>query len=247
MSLATILGAAGLAGATGHRAFIPALALGCLHRIAENTVAAGAEPFFALSDQFIWLADPIVMVVLGVLTVVEVLAEMNPDAPELVNLSLKLPKLVSGFVVAAAEIGTISDSTALMVGSGILGAGTALGVDTLRADVKHTVDGSLADASDGLSTRVIGGTESIWAAVLAVSAVVLPIVAAVGVLLLVGIWIGTRKAAQAKFVPCPHCNEPRHPEASSACPHCQASITGTEALPAPEVPADALVTSDTSI
>ena len=46
MSLATILGSAGLAGASGHRAFIPALALGCLHHLGAATVQTGSEPFF---------------------------------------------------------------------------------------------------------------------------------------------------------------------------------------------------------
>ena len=223
MSLMNILGSAGLAGASGHRAFIPALALGVTHRLAEATATAGAEPWFALSPQFEWLASPVVMAVLGVLTLVEVLAEMNPDAPELVNLSLKLPKMVSGFVVAAAHTGTVSDDVTMMVGSGILGAGAALGVDSMRAEVKHTVDETLSDSSDGLSTKVIGGTESIWAIGLSWAALVLPIVAAVFLVLLVGVWLGTRRAARAKYVPCAACGEARHPEAS-ACPHCRAAI-----------------------
>ncbi len=225
MSILSLFSAAGLAGASGHRAFIPALCLGTMHHLAANSVAGTtAEPWFALSGQFTFLADPVVMAVLGVLTLVEVLAEMNPDAPELVNLSLKLPKLLAGFVVVADRVGSMSDNNmVLMIGSGILGSGAALTIDTLRADVKHSVDESLTDASDGLSTKLIGGGETIWAATLAVLAVVAPIIAAVGVLLLVGMWFGGRRAARAKFVPCPACNEPRHPEAS-ACPHCRAAI-----------------------
>jgi len=222
-ALLSLLQAAGLAGASGHRAFIPALVLGILHHVSAAMAGPGVDPTFALGPQFEWLASPVVMGVLGVLTLVEILAEMNPDAPELVNLSLKLPKLVSGFVVVAASVGQVSDSWTLMAASGILGAGTALTVDSLRADVKHTVDESLSDASDGHSTKVIGAGESIWAGVLAVGSVVLPILAAVGLLLLAGIWWGGRRAARAKFVPCPSCGEARHPSAT-ACPHCKAAI-----------------------
>lgn len=222
-ALMSLLQAAGLAGASGHRAFIPALALGVLHHISAAAAGAAGDPTFALSQDFVWLADPIVMSVLGALTIVEILAEMNPDVPELVNLSLKLPKLVSGFVVVAASVGQVSESWTLMAASGVLGAGTALTVDSLRAEVKHTVDDSLSDASDGHSTKVIGAGESVWAGVLAVAAVVLPILAAVGLLLLAGIWWGGRRAARAKFVPCPSCGEPRHPEAT-ACPSCKAEI-----------------------
>ena len=222
-ALMSLLQAAGLAGASGHRAFIPALVLGILHHVAAAAAGPGAVPTFALSSEFTWLADPVVMGVLGVLTVVEILAEMNPDAPELVNLALKLPKLVSGFVVVAASVGQVSDSWTLMAASGVLGAGTALTVDSLRADAKHTIDETLSDASDGHSTKVIGGAESAWAGVLAVGSIVFPIIAAVGILLLLGIWYGIRHAAQAKFLPCPSCNEPRHPKAT-ACPSCKASI-----------------------
>ncbi len=223
-ALLALLQAAGLAGASGHRAFIPALALGILHHVAAAT-AGGGDPTFALGPPFAWLADPVVMGVLGVLTLIEILAEMNPDAPEIVNLALKLPKLVSGFVVVAASVGQVSESWTLMAASGVLGAGTALTVDTLRADVKRTVDESLSDASDGHSTKIIGGAESIWAGVLATLAIWAPIVAGAGLLLLIGIWWGGRRAARAKFVPCPACNKDRHPEAT-ACPHCKTTIAG---------------------
>jgi len=207
--------AAGLAGASGHRAFIPALVLGVWHRV---------DPNFTLSQSFEWLADPVVMGVLAALTVVEMLAEMNPDAPEIVNLALKLPKLVSGFVVVAASVGHMTnDSMPLMIGSGILGAGTALTVDTLRATVKHSVNETLADSTEGHSTKIIGTAETAWAGALAIAAIVVPYVAAAGILLLVGLWWGGKRAARAKFVACPGCGEPRHPEAS-ACPHCQVAI-----------------------
>jgi hypothetical protein len=223
-ALMSLLQAAGLAGASGHRAFIPALALGILHHISAAAAGPGVDPTFALGADFAWLADPVVMSVLGALTLVEILAEMNPDAPELVNLSLKLPKLVSGFVVVAASVGQVSESWTLMAASGVLGAGTALTVDSLRADVKHTVDETLSDASDGHSTKAIGAGESVWAGLLAVGAIVFPIIAAVGLLLLVGIWWGGKRAARAKHVPCPECGAMRHPQAS-VCPSCKQAIT----------------------
>jgi len=207
--------AAGLAGASGHRAFIPALVLGVWHRV---------DPDFTLSPTFEWLADPVVMGVLGALTILEMLAEMNPDAPEIVNLSLKLPKLVSGFVVVAASVGHMTnDNVPAMIASGVLGAGTALTVDSLRATVKHSVDETLSDSTYGHSTKLMGTAESIWAGGLAITAIVAPYVAAAGILLLVGLWWGGKRAAKAKLVACPACGEPRHP-AASACPHCQAAI-----------------------
>src|SRR5262245_63301510 len=122
-SLAQVLTGTGLAAACGHRAFVPPLLLGLAHRLAAATAASGQQPFFALSPQFAWLADPIVLAILAVLALVEFLAEKNPDAPEIVNLALKLPKAVSGFLCAAAAAGSVSDNLALLSASGVLGSG----------------------------------------------------------------------------------------------------------------------------
>src|SRR5687768_8092442 len=104
-----------------------------MHRFAASEAAAGAKPFFVLSDQFAWLSDPKVLAVLGVLAILEFYAERNPDAPEIVNLALKAPKAVLGFIVAAGTVGHLDDNIVLLGTSGLLGSATALGVDTMRA------------------------------------------------------------------------------------------------------------------
>ena len=57
-ALYQLLQAAGLAGASGHRAFIPALALGILHRISAATAGVGVDPTFALGPPLVLLYDP---------------------------------------------------------------------------------------------------------------------------------------------------------------------------------------------
>lgn len=221
--LTQILTGAGLAGAAGHRAFIPPLLLGVAHRFAAGTVAAGGTPFFELSQKFEWLGDPKVIAVLAVLAAVEYIAEKNPDAPELVTLALKLPKAASGFLVAAAAMGKMDDSLVALSASGVLGSATSLGVDTLRAGVKHAVQQPLSDATHGASDKAMGAAETAWSGFMTYLAWVVPILAIVGIGLLAGVWLGRKKVAQANRVACPSCGFKRHPDAK-VCPGCKAVV-----------------------
>jgi hypothetical protein len=218
--LMNILTGAGLAGASGHRAFLPPLLLGVAHR---------AE-WFTLSEKFQWLADPKVMAILAVLTIVEYVAEKNPDAPELVNLALKLPKLVSGFVVAAAATGTVDENVMLLATSGLFGSGISLSVDKLRADVKHAVQEPLSDATHGHSDRAMGVAETAWSGFLAVMAWVVPILAILALGVLVGVWFARRKFEDANRVACPKCGH-EVMAAARVCPGCKADLVASSAIP----------------
>jgi Domain of unknown function (DUF4126) len=168
-----------------------------------------------------------------VLTIVEFIAERNPDAPEVVNLALKLPKAVSGFIVAAAGAGQVNENLALLVTSGVLGSGLSLGVDKLRADVKHAVQEPLSDATHGMSDKAMGTAETAWSGFLTVMAWVIPILAIVGVGVLVGIWFARRRVENAKRVACPKCGHRCLPGAR-VCAGCKADLAaGSPAAPAP--------------
>jgi hypothetical protein len=222
-TLMSLLAAAGLAGASGHRAFVPAFLLGVMHHLGPVFQQADGSPFFALSPGYAWLAHPVVMVVLGGLMVLEYLAEANPDVPELTEWALRAPKLVSGFIVVAALVGAIDDSTVLMATSGLLGAGTALAVDGVRSEIKHVVNDSVGEATDGKGTKALAVAETGWSAGMTVAAIVVPIVIlAAGVALFVA-WRGRKAIGEAARVPCPSCGQPRHRDAT-ACPHCKAAI-----------------------
>lgn len=229
-TLTTILAGAGLAGATGHRAFLPAFALGLWHRIAAATAAAGEAPSFALSPGFAWMGDTTVLVILGVLALAEFVAEQNPDAPEIVNLALKLPKAVGGFLVAAAAVGTLDQNLVLLSTSGLFGAGISLGVDGLRADLKHAVQEPLSEATGGASDRAMSWVETAWAGFLTVMAWALPLLTAVGAGVLVGVWYARRRAEKASRVPCEHCGHLRLP-AARVCPGCRKDVGAAGASP----------------
>lgn len=231
-SLMQILSAAGLAGASGHRAFLPPLLLGLAHRWAAATAAPGEDPFFALSQKFQWLADPAVIGILAVLAIVEFIAEQNPDAPEIVNLALKLPKAVSGFITAASAVGAVNDNVVVLAASGVLGSGLSLGVDTLRADVKHAVQEPLSDATHGASDKAMGWLETAWTGFLTAMSWVLPILAVAGLLVLAGVWWTRRRVADAGRVACPSCGHRGRPGAR-VCAGCKRDLTAAPAAPAP--------------
>jgi hypothetical protein len=218
--LMQVLTGTGLAGAAGHRAFIPPLALGLMHRFAAAGVEAGAEPWFRLSQKFEWLADTKVMAILAVLALVEYLAEKNPDAPELVTLALKLPKAVSGFLVAAAGVGQVDESLVALTASGVLGTATSLGVDTLRAGVKHAIQQPLSDATHGHSDRVMSSAETAWSGFMTYLAWVIPLLAILALGVLAAVWFGRKKVADAGRVACGKCGYKRHPDAK-VCPECK--------------------------
>ena len=225
--LMQILTGAGLAGATGHRAFLPPLLLGLAHRM----------EFFHLSEKFDWLGDPKVIAILGVLLIVEYVAEKNPDAPEIVNLALKLPKAVSGFLVAAAATGTVDENLALLTTSGLFGSGISLGVDKLRADVKHAVQEPLSDATHGASDKAMGLAEPAWSGFLAVMAWVVPIVAILGIGALIGVWFARRRFESSSRLACPKCGHRCLP-AARVCPGCKLDlpVPGAAATLAPSAP-----------
>jgi ABC-type transport system involved in cytochrome c biogenesis permease subunit len=99
-SLMTYMAAFGLAAGAGAKAVIPVLALG----------AFSYTPYFELSQRFAWIADPAVMVVLGVLVFVEILVDAHPELGRFSDVAAYLPKVVAGFLGFAAVTGTLDES-----------------------------------------------------------------------------------------------------------------------------------------
>jgi hypothetical protein len=224
MSLWAIFTATGLAGAAGHRAFLPALGLGALHRLsAALATSAGGEPLFALSDGYLWLADPAVMAVLGLLVLVELVAEANEDLPELVEWSQKLPKAVAGFLMASAAVGTVHDDVGALLASGILGAGVSMGVDTLRIGVKRTAFEPLGATLGPWGTRGYSLAESGWSLGVVLASVLLPVLGVAAVVAVAATWFATRRMEARRRVPCPRCGEKIHRRAR-VCAHCRAEV-----------------------
>lgn len=211
-SLMTYLAAFGLAAGAGAKAAIPVLALG----------AFNYTPYFELAPRFAWIADPVVMVVLGVLVIVEIAVDAHPDLGRFSDVAAYLPKVVAGFLGFAAVTGTLDDSLVQLSASGILGGGTAAGVHWLRNQVRRPFR-DLAEDAHETAGKLASVGEAGAAATLAGTALVAPPLSALLLVGFVAVSAVTMRTASGRRVPCLHCGEPIRPGAL-VCPHCRADV-----------------------
>jgi hypothetical protein len=208
----TYMAAFGLAAGAGAKAFIPILALG----------AFSYTPYFELGDRYLWIADPLVMVVLGALVVVEIVVDAHPDLGRFADHIAYLPKIVAGFLAFAAVTGRLDEDLIQLGTSGILGGGTAAGVHWIRNQVRvpfrdlaedsHEVVGKFASVSEAGASAALAGT-----------ALVVPPLSMVLLGGLVTAAVVTRRAVDGRHAACPQCGEAIRTGAL-VCPHCREEI-----------------------
>lgn len=209
-TLTTYMTAFGLASGAGAKAFIPILALGGFHY----------TPYFELSDRFLWIASPAVLVLLGVLVVLEIVVDSHPDLGRWTDTVSYLPKMAAGFIGFAAVVGTVDDDLVSLAGSGILGAGTAGGVHWLRNSIRRPFRDIAEDVHEGTG-KVASIAEAGVSASLSGSAVLVPPLS----LLLAGVLgvsaVAVHRTIDRRRIACSSCGEPIRPGAL-VCPHCGA-------------------------
>jgi hypothetical protein len=208
-TLMTYMAAFGLATGAGAKAFIPILALAGFHY----------TPYFELADRFAWIADPVVMTILGVLVVLEIVVDSHPDLGRFSDLVSYLPKIVAGFIGFAAVTGSLDPDVAQLGASGVLGGATAAGVHWIRNKVRqpfrdfaedtHESAGKMASLSEAGASAALSGT-----------AVVAPPLSMALALLTVGGSAAIAHRVARRRVPCAHCGEPIRPGAL-VCVHCK--------------------------
>lgn len=207
-TLMTYLAAFGLATGAGAKACIPILALGVFHY----------TPYFELSERFLWISDPAVMVVLGVLVILEIVVDAHPELGAWSDVVAYLPKIVAGFIGVAAVVGTVDSSLAALAASGVLGAGTAAGVHWTRNQIRLPFRDTAEDLHEGVG-KLASLSEAGVSAALSGSAVLAPPLSAVlAVSLGAGALVAGRAMDRRRF-PCVHCGEPTRPGAL-VCIHC---------------------------
>jgi hypothetical protein len=211
-SLMTYMAAFGLAAGAGAKAAIPVLALG----------AFSYTPYFELSHRFAWIADPAVMVVLGVLVFVEILVDAHPELGRFSDVAAYLPKVVAGFLGFAAVTGTLDESLVQLGASGVLGGGTAAGVHWLRNQVRRPFRDLAEDAHETAGKFASVG-EAGASAALAGTALVAPPLSALMLVGFVAVSVVTMRAVDGRRVPCEQCGGPIRPGAL-ICPLCKAEL-----------------------
>jgi len=208
-TLMTYMAAFGLATGAGAKAFIPILALGAFHY----------TPYFDLTGRFAWIADPMVMGILGVLVVLEIVVDSHPDLGRFSDFVSYLPKIVAGFIGFAAVTGQLDSDVAQLGASGVLGGGTAAGVHWLRNKVRQPFRDFAEDTHESAG-KVASLSEAGASAALSGTAVMVPPVSMVLALALVGGSVALSRRTEARRRPCVHCGEPIRPGAL-VCVHCK--------------------------
>ena len=221
VSLLSYCTAFGLSAGAGSRAGIAGLALGLFHY----------TPYFELSETFAWLASPAVLVVLGLVAIVESLADAHPEMSQLADLANVLPKIAVGFIAFAAATGTVDTSLVELGASGLLGAGTAMATHVIRTKARNVIRGAADLTHDGLH-KTASVVETGWTALLTSASFIIPII--IPALLIMGFVFGylARKKVDQRRISCihPECGGKIRPGAL-VCMHCkQPQVQG--ALPA---------------
>lgn len=215
-TLMSYLAGFGLATGVGAKAFIPVLMLGGFHH----------TPYFELSPRWSWIADPVVMVILGVLVVAEILVDSIPELAEYSDAVSYLPKFVVGFIAFAAVTGSVDQELLELTGSGLLGSTTATGVHFVRTKVRRPWRDSFETVHASFGRAASVSEAGISATVSGASVVAPPVglaMAAVGAVAAWGVW----RFASGRGPGCPECGGRVHRDAL-VCPHCRAELSPFE-------------------
>lgn len=179
------LSAASLATAAGLNAYVPLLVMGLLARFTNWVV---------LPAGWTWLSTPWVLGLLAVLLLVEVVADKVPAVDSLNDVVQTVVRPASGGIVFASGLGaqtvTVADPTSFFSDSTrwvpvVLGVAIALGVHLLKAQTRPVANATTA----GFAAPLLSTVEDIASLGLSLLALLLPVLALVAALLVVGgIW-----------------------------------------------------------
>jgi hypothetical protein len=166
----------GLSAACGFRVFVPLLGVGI----------AAATGFLPLAPEFAWVGSKPALAALAVATILEIAAYSLPFIDHLMD-SLATPAaILAGTLLTASLLGDTSPllkwSLAVIAGGGAAGVVQA-GTLVLR--------GGSTLLTGGLGNILVAGLELLGAVLLTVCALLAPL-AAVMVLLLLGVWLVRR-------------------------------------------------------
>lgn len=170
-----VFSAFGLSSAAGLNAYLPLLIVGLLARYTD---------LITLDTPWNALESPWVLGVLVILLIIEMTADKIPAVDTLNDGIQTFVRPVAGAILFAASAQVITDiHPALSMISGLLIAG---GVHTVKAATRPVVTATTA----GVGNPVVSVAEDVVAAVVTVSAIVLPLIT--GIVLLVVLFFALR-------------------------------------------------------
>lgn len=177
-----MLTAMGLAGAAGLNAYIPMLVLGLLARYTTLiTLPAGWQ----------WLSDGWLLTIVAVLLVVEIIADKFPAVDSINDVLQTVVRPSAGGLVFAAgsSSNTVNSSSGIADSNQwvliLFGVGVALIIHVLKASVRP----ALNTLTGGLAAPIVSTIEDTSSIVLSILAVLIPILAAVLLIVFVGVMV----------------------------------------------------------
>lgn len=182
-----IFSAFGLSASAGLNAYIPLLVVGVIAHYFPNTLN--------LATPFDLLANPWILVLLGVLVIIEMVADKVPAVNHINDLIQTIVRPVAGAIAFAASANVITDvNPVLALACGLLVAGS---VHTVKA---AAVRPAVTATTAGAGNIPVSIAEDIIATVASILAVVLPIIAGVLAILMLTLviwwWVSRRQKAQ---------------------------------------------------
>jgi len=179
MDLMGLMTGFGLASGAGGRASLVALLLGVFHH----------TEYFELATQFDWLASPPVMGVLAVIALLEIWVDAHPDMSGLSEIPTYFTSFIVGFIALSASTGSVDSNLLELVGSGVFGGGTALGIRYVRSEVSSFVnimgEGIDGTVGEGTTNKARSWMENGITVGIATTSVLIPFVAIGAVVLFV--------------------------------------------------------------
>lgn len=175
-----VLTGAGLAAAAGLNAYIPLLAIGLLSRFTD---------LVSLPAGWAWLENGWVQIILGVLLVIEVIADKVPAVDTVNDWIQTVVRPAAGGIVfgsgTAAQTATVTDPAKFFTSNAwvpiVIGVLLALTVHVGKTVVRPAANVATA----GIAAPVLSTAEDIVSAVMSVVALLLPILVVVGLIGLV--------------------------------------------------------------
>lgn len=181
----------GLAAAAGMNAYIPLLLVGLANRFLPQ--------FISVPDGWAWLSNPWVLVIIGVLLVVEMVADKIPAVDSINDVLQSVVRPASGGLV----FGSSSGATTMAVEDPAefftthqwvpiaIGVVIALAVHGMKAVSRPAVNA----VTLGAAAPVVSTAEDFGSVTLSVFAIILPVLAIIGVLVVVilGIFMVRRR------------------------------------------------------
>jgi len=187
------LAGTGLAVAAGLNAYIPLLVLGLAGRFLD---------FVELPSGWQWLENEWVLVILGVLLLIEIVADKIPAVDSVNDVIQTVVRPVAGGIAFGTGAGTqtavVTDPASFFTSNAwvpvVIGILLALGTHAFKATARPVIN----TATAGVGAPVASTAEDIGAVALSVVAILLPILVIVGLVALVVTVVMLRRRARRR-------------------------------------------------